>query len=508
MTRLKLNVIANYVGVTWASLLSLILVPVYLHLLGAEAYGLIGFFIAFKAVTSILDLGLSTSVCREVAHRAARQSAENDAGRFVRTIEIIYWGIGLLLGIILITLSHVVAGYWLKLDQLSQDTAALAAIVFGFTLIASWPIALYRGVLRGLERHVFYNLVLIITSTLRGVGAIVVLIFVSKTVTAFLIWQLFTSIIEVILMAVLSWSMLGSAGIASERKFDLSVVKQIWKFIAGVSGVTVLGVILSQSDKIFISKLLPLEQLGYYTVAVMLAAALGRIVSPITTAVFPKLTASYAIKDFNGLIQTYNRSTEIVTYLIAPIGLVLMFFSYDILLVWTQSEIVANHAYAALSLLALGYMFGSMAHLSLVMQFAAGTTRFLVYFSLLSLTVILPTLYFVIPKWGIAGAAASWLVYKIVAYITIPAVTKRYFLRKHNVKLVMPRGLNFVFVSAGILGLAWLIGKLIDLSPLFRLISAAIVVTIYYFFGYIRYKNIINEMIKSILTGKIIAKYA
>ena len=40
----KRNVIANYFGQGWRAALSLLLLPVYLQLLGLEAFGLIGVF--------------------------------------------------------------------------------------------------------------------------------------------------------------------------------------------------------------------------------------------------------------------------------------------------------------------------------------------------------------------------------------------------------------------------------------------------------------------------------
>ena len=44
MLSLGRNVIANYIGRTWAAILSILFVPFYVKFPGIEAYGLVGFF--------------------------------------------------------------------------------------------------------------------------------------------------------------------------------------------------------------------------------------------------------------------------------------------------------------------------------------------------------------------------------------------------------------------------------------------------------------------------------
>jgi hypothetical protein len=74
-------------------------------------------------------------------------------------------------------------------------------------------------------------------------------------------------------------------GLATRAGFDLRELLNIWRFVAGVSLITFIGAVLSQTDRILISKLMSLEQLGYYTVAATLAASLGRLTGPIIAAV-------------------------------------------------------------------------------------------------------------------------------------------------------------------------------------------------------------------------------
>jgi hypothetical protein len=51
---LRANLIANYLGQGWTAVMGLAFVPMYIHYLGMEAYGLIGLFAVMQAWMSLL----------------------------------------------------------------------------------------------------------------------------------------------------------------------------------------------------------------------------------------------------------------------------------------------------------------------------------------------------------------------------------------------------------------------------------------------------------------------
>ena len=64
---LKRNLIANYLGQGWAALMGLAFIPLYIKYLGIEAYGLIGLFALLQAWLSLLDMGMTPTLGREMA---------------------------------------------------------------------------------------------------------------------------------------------------------------------------------------------------------------------------------------------------------------------------------------------------------------------------------------------------------------------------------------------------------------------------------------------------------
>ena len=62
MSRVKTNFFANLAGSGWTALVGLACTPLYIHFMGMEAYGLIGFYFMLQGVIQILDLGLSPTM--------------------------------------------------------------------------------------------------------------------------------------------------------------------------------------------------------------------------------------------------------------------------------------------------------------------------------------------------------------------------------------------------------------------------------------------------------------
>ena len=63
---LKRNLVANYAGQAWSAVMGLAFIPVYIHYLGVEAYGLIGLFAVLQAWLALLDMGLTPTLAREM----------------------------------------------------------------------------------------------------------------------------------------------------------------------------------------------------------------------------------------------------------------------------------------------------------------------------------------------------------------------------------------------------------------------------------------------------------
>src|SRR3990172_7347981 len=122
MNVIKRNIVANFGGNIWTGLMGLVFVPLYIHFLGIEAYGLIGIFATILAVFGLLDMGLSATLNREVARLSVQVGKAQEMRDLLRTLEIPYWLVGLLISLIGVVFSPFIAYRWVNVETLSPKT--------------------------------------------------------------------------------------------------------------------------------------------------------------------------------------------------------------------------------------------------------------------------------------------------------------------------------------------------------------------------------------------------
>jgi O-antigen/teichoic acid export membrane protein len=407
VSQLNRNILANFLGKGWNAIMLVALVPRYIQVLGIEAYGLIGFFATLQAVFSLLDLGLSTTLNRETARLSARTDSEQEIRDLVRTLEIIYWFVAVVIIFLVALLVPLVAGYWVNAQHLSTDTIRQSVFLIGVVIALEFPFALYSGGLIGLQRQVQLNSIVVTIATLRGLGSLLVLSFISPTIQAFFIWNAIVSLAQTFLSAIFLWRGLPKA--AAPARFHGALLATIWRFAAGLTGISFLSVLLTQMDKIVLSKLLTLEVFGYYTLAAVVASSLYMIINPIFTALFPRLSQLVARDATEEVITLYHNSCQLMSVILLPVAIVVALFSKDILLVWTRDPQIVAQTHLLVSLLVVGTAFNGLMMIPYALQLAYGWTKLAFYQNLVAVLLLGPLMFWATRHYGAVGAAAIWI---------------------------------------------------------------------------------------------------
>lgn len=424
MSVVRHNIIANAAGSGWALLISLAVVPLYIRFLGIEAYGLIGLFLSLTAIFSLLDFGLRTTLNRKLAQLSVQSGTEQEMRNLLRTLEIIYWMIGIVIGVSVALMAPLAAAYWIKPQQLSTEAVARALTMIGIVIACQWPLALYSGGMAGLQKQVTLNIVASSFATARSLGAVLVLWQIAPTLEALFSWFIIVSLTETLTTGYLLWSRLPAA--PARAVFSKRQLAELWRFAAGVAGVSVLSVILTQLDKVILSAVLSLEAFGYYTLAWRIAAALYSLSGPINTAFFPRFSQLAVAGDKQELTRLYHRGCQLTSSALLPVAVVLALYGQDFLYLWTTDDLIAANSGVVLSLLALGTALNGLMGLPAVLQFAHGWTRMVFWFNAAAVVLLAPMIYLLAVRYGGVGAAGAWLVLNL-AYIAfmLPIMHRR-----------------------------------------------------------------------------------
>jgi O-antigen/teichoic acid export membrane protein len=420
---LKLNILANFFGNAVMTAASIVFVPIYLRYIGIEAYGLVGFFVSFQAVLLVMDFGLSLTLTRELALRDGIAEKAQESRNLLRTLEIIYWGIALSVGLLWVLCVPFLTG-WVNPNQLSIETVRTCFLIMSLMMVLQFPTYFYQSGLFGLQKQVLVSVITIFSSLIRYVGALAVLHFVSNTPQTFFIWQVISSALQISALVGCLWMMMPKG--TEPTKFQKSLIGDIWKIAGGMGAISVLLLLIMQIDKVILVKILPLEAFGYYALAGVVATALYRLIFPVFQAYLPRLTQLAEKNEDETLTRIYHQGCQVMAVVILPLSAMLIFFPQEIVFLWQQNAQTTENIALLVSLLTVGYAANSLIYIPYALQLAFGRTKFYLYILIVTFIISIPLTVFLSLYFGTTGAAiAVILVYTVPIFILIPLMHRR-----------------------------------------------------------------------------------
>jgi O-antigen/teichoic acid export membrane protein len=387
--------------------MGLAFVPLYIKYLGIEAYGLIGLFAVLQAWLSLLDMGMTPALNREMARYTGGNHSATSIRDLLRSVEIISVCVAVLMGLGIWSASDWLARDWLRAEELPINAVAQAFAIMGVVTALRFVEGIYRSAIIGLQRQVLFNVVNSLLATLRGLGAVGVLIWLSSTIEAFFVWQGLVSIISLGVMAVYTYRIIPEG--ERRGRFCMHALRGVGRFAGGMMGITFLALLLTQIDKILLSRLLPLSDYGYYTVATIVAGALHMLTGPIVQAWVPRLVELHAQDNQVELISKYHQGAQLVSVILGSAALIMVVFSETILQLWTHDAELSSRSATLLSLLALGNLLNGLMWIPYQTQLVYGWTSLATVVNIISVAIIVPAILWATPRYGAEGAAWVWV---------------------------------------------------------------------------------------------------
>lgn len=424
---LKRNILASYVSQIYVTIIGIVMVPLYLKYMGAEAYGLVGFFAMLQAWFNLLDMGLTPTMARETARFQGGATDALSYRRLVRALQAIFIVIALAGGGTLFASAGFIANDWLKVQALPLNEVQLAVQMMALGIALRWMAGVYRGAISGSERLVWlggYNAVM---ATLRFVGVLPVLIFVGATPTVFFTYQLLVAVVELAGLAAMTYVLLPPVPVGQRLGWSFAIIKPVLKFSLAVAFASTTWVLVTQVDKLVLSKLLPLADYGYFSLAVLVASGVLVISGPIGGAIMPRMAKLEAEGDQDGVIRIYRQATQLVAVIAGASSVTLAFLAEPLLLAWTGDKNLAHQAAPILIPYAIGNGILAVSTFPYYLQYAKGDLRLQLIVNALFLVLLVPAIIWAASQYGGVGAGYVWLVMNVIYFVVwVPLVHKRF----------------------------------------------------------------------------------
>ena len=424
---LKKNILASYATQIYVTLVGILILPLYLKYMGAEAYGLVGFFTMLQAWFNLLDMGLTPTVARETARFHGGATDALSYRRLLRALQLIFFTVALLGGGAMFVFSGLIAERWLNVQTLPLAQVQLALQLMAVGVALRWMSGLYRGCISGSERLVWLGGFNAFVATLRFVGVLPVLMWVGHTPTVFFTYQLMVAVVELAGLAAKSYRLFPAVPSGQLLGWSpaalFAPIQPVLKFSLTIAFTSSVWVLVTQTDKLVLSKLLPLADYGYFTLAVLAASGVMMVSGPVSGALLPRMARLQAEGDEAGLIALYRNATQMVAVIAIPACLVLAFFAEQVLWVWTGDAQAAAQAAPVLRLYAVGNGFLAMAAFPYYLQYAKGDLKLHLIGNALFVLFLIPSLVWATLRYGSIGAGYAWLVSNVVYFLAwVPLV--------------------------------------------------------------------------------------
>lgn len=397
----KRDTIYNLCGSIAPMFVSLVTVPIYLHLIGNARYGVLAIVWLFLGYFGVFDPGITRAAAYHIA-RLHKPDKDQERESVFWTALLINSTFGVVGGIVLYVIARPVFEHFFKMPG-SMREEVLASLPW---LAASLPVSVTAGVFGGaLQARDWFGF----TNTV-GVGNVILTQLVPLGV-AYWHGPELTWLIPAVLIAraigsipnaiATKWAVpLGMGG-----RFNRSKVKELFSYGGWVTITNLLTPLLSGIERLLIGSLLSAEAVAFYTVPFNLVSRASILPGALAGSLFPRL--SRGSKEDSAKLA--SDSVVALAAVMTP-AIVLGMAALPIFLQHWVGRNFAEHAATVGIILLVGIWINGLAFIPYGHLQASGRPDLVAKFHAVELLPFLGLLWVGLHYFGLVGAAYAWTI--------------------------------------------------------------------------------------------------
>ena len=419
------NVIANYLGAAVVGLAPVLALPRFRAALGDTEFGLLTIVLLLQSLVSILDVGASQSLVRVVANMGpgSMERVGTMAHPILRRAERAYWAVGLVFAVAMLAVHPFLAQYWFHLEvHLTQIRWTLCGA--GLLVLCQFPGLFYRSLLIGAEQQVKLNQIMATAAVCRHGGAVVLVAWDPK-LENYVLWNAVILALETLWRRSVAWRYIPAI---PEVETDADArnggkLSQFNREVLLMSLAAWMGAVTTQTDRLMVSWLASVEDLGRYTLASYVSVGVLQLLYPVIQAVWPGAVRSSGDAEATRRLQ--KRLYQLIFLAIGIIALVYAVAGHWLLGLWLHGTGLVNAVEPIVNVLLVGTALNALYNVGYLNWLAHGAAQTILRVNLLSFMVVIVVTPFAIQRWGAAGAALGWVCSAAVGllcslFLTVP----------------------------------------------------------------------------------------
>lgn len=410
---IKQNILANYLGSAIVGLAPILALPWYLSALGPKQFGLISFVMLLQALLGLFDAGLSQALIREFAVRHGQSASERQsAGSLLYAFERIYWVFAFLLAVLTALLAKPVSSHWLNLGDLSPHLGTVAVWGAAALFLAQFPGSVYKSALVGTQAQVGLNVLSASFMLARHVGGVLI-VQAWPQVAVYLMWHVAVSLIETALRGWLAWARVRAP--RGQFEWDSATLRSAWRWAFGLSGAAWVGALTVQMDRVFLSRLVQVDQLGYYSIAATVAAGSLQAIYPLVQAVMPR--AVQLRNDHKAVRRLILRLARAISLVVVIGALGYFALGHWLMAKWLHNPQAEAVVYPILTVLLLGTALNAFYNIGYVNWLVQDKIFRILQVNVVGLLLAVVLIPLFVTYFGTIGAAIGWLGINLTGFL-------------------------------------------------------------------------------------------
>jgi len=403
------NVAANFAGQAASVLLVFFSVPYIAHVLGTALYGCLVLLMTYVGALNILNLGINATLVKYVGELLPQGKLAELRG-FLGTSLTLFMAGGLLVASTVCAFAPWVARHMLHAPADLQNAIVVSLWLAGGSFMLRSVAQALSSIPLGAQRFDLVNSINAGTEMLRTVGSILILQY-SASLEAIMMVTVISDVLSCGAYIVIARRIL--PGISFRPVFSLPHLRTLLSFSKYVLVCNISARLVNSADNFLVSYFLPIANVAFYGVPYSIGQKLWTLVGNVASVVFPAASAFSATGGSHQLRELYLRGVRATAAVASFPAMAFCIFSRPFLLYWMGPDFAAQST-LVFRLLSIGFLINSLSFVPyLVLQathFPHITARFAGLYAAINVVLFVV----LIPRFGIAGAAAGFVISQLV----------------------------------------------------------------------------------------------
>lgn len=495
--QIKAGAIITYLSNACNIIISVVITPIILKLIGQNEYGLYSLVYSIMGYFSVLDFGFGNAMIRYVSKNKAEGKSDKNINSLFFIVYCIIGVITLLVGsIVYINLENIFGN---SLSDVELQKANIMMIVFLVGTAISFTLSVFDSYVLANEKFVFLKLINLFRILLYPIIIIPLLLLGYKSISMVVIYTLLNLTMH-IFYGIYSITKLKMKITLNIKKIDFSIFKEIIIYSFFVFLNIIVDTVFNNTDQVILGIVSGTVAVSIYSVANQIKTANNAFSTAISGLFLPKITKLLAKKETKEVNKIFISVSKIQLYIMLLILSGFFVFGKAFISLWVGNEYMDAY-YIVLWLIGFGIIpLTQNLGISVLQAMNKHRFRSVVYIIIAVLNVLIS-----IPlSRAYAGVGAA--IGSAIAMILGQIITMNIYYYK-VAKLDIPSyWKNFIKISLPVIIFVILISRIIhqmQFTWIKLIISIGIYVTIYVSYLIIFHFDT-NE--KSYLMGKILRR--